>query len=441
LDIAVVGTGYVGLVSGTCLAETGHNVVCVDKDVAKIEALKRGEVPIYEPRLESLVRRNFERNRLSFTTDLAAAVGPAEVVFIAVGTPQDEDGSADLSHVLTVATEIGKALTGPLIVATKSTVPVGTGEKVKAAIQAVTDIDIDVVSNPEFLKEGAAVDDFMKPDRIIVGTDSEQAREVMTDIYAPFQRTSNRIVFMDVRSAEMTKYAANAMLATRISFMNEMANLCESVGADIGKVRLGIGSDPRIGSSFLFPGCGFGGSCFPKDIRALVRTSQEASTPLEILEAVDRINERQKTVLLNKIVSSFGEDLSDKRFAVWGLAFKPQTDDMREAPSITIINGLLDRGATVCATDPEALETARGIFGDRIELTEDPYECLEGADALVVVTEWNEFRRPNFKRIRELLKQPHIFDGRNLFEPKNMKKMGLNYDCIGRSNARISADT
>ena len=432
MDIAVVGTGYVGLVTGTCLSETGHNVVCVDKDAEKIRLLNDGQVPIYEPRLADLIKKNVRKNRLSFTTDLAAAIGPAEVAFIAVGTPQDEDGSADLTHVLTVAREIGKAITGPLIVATKSTVPVGTGEKVKAAIESVTDIGVDVVSNPEFLKEGAAVQDFMKPDRIIIGTESDEAREVMTDLYAPFQRTSNRIVFMDVRSAEMTKYAANAMLATRISFMNEVANLCESVGADVSKVRLGIGSDPRIGSSFLFPGCGFGGSCFPKDIRALLRTSEEAEAPLTLLKTVDQINERQKTRLLTKITGAFGNDLSGLKFGVWGLAFKPQTDDMREAPAITIINGLLERGATVTATDPEALETAKDLFKDRVELTEDPYQCVESADALVVVTEWNEFRRPNFKKIRESLKQPFIFDGRNIFEPKNMKKMGFIYHCIGR---------
>jgi len=432
MDIAVVGTGYVGLVTGTCLSETGHNVVCVDKDAEKIRLLNDGQVPIYEPRLSDLIKKNVRKNRLSFTTDLTAAVGPAEVVFIAVGTPQDEDGSADLSHVLTVAKEIGKAITGPLIIATKSTVPVGTGEKVKSAIESVTDIGVEVVSNPEFLKEGAAVQDFMKPDRIIIGTESEEAREVMTDLYAPFQRTSNRIVFMDIRSAEMTKYAANAMLATRISFMNEVANLCESVGADVSKVRLGIGSDPRIGSSFLFPGCGFGGSCFPKDIRALLKTSEEAQAPLTLLKTVDQINEMQKARLLTKITNAFGNDLSGLKIGVWGLAFKPQTDDMREAPAITIINGLLERGATITATDPEALETARDIFKDRIELTEDPYQCVENADALVVVTEWNEFRRPNFKIIRERLKQPFIFDGRNIFEPKNMKKMGFTYHCIGR---------
>ncbi len=432
MDLTVIGTGYVGLVAGTCFAETGHSVVCVDKDEAKIEALNAGEVPIYEPRLSELIKRNTKKGRLTFSTDLPAGVARAEVVFIAVGTPQDEDGSADLSHVLAVAREIGDALTGPMIVATKSTVPVGTGAKVKAAIAEVTDIAVDVVSNPEFLKEGAAVDDFLKPDRIIIGTDSEFAKETMADLYAPFNRTSNRILFMDVRSAEMTKYAANAMLATRISFMNEIANLCEQVGADVNRVRMGIGSDPRIGKSFLFPGAGFGGSCFPKDIRALRKTSEEAGAPLEILGAVDRVNINQKQVLLQKVVDVFGEDLSGKTFGVWGLAFKPQTDDMREAPSIQLIKGLTSRGAKVRANDPEAAENARRIFGDDITICEDQYECLQGCDALVIVTEWNEFRRPNFKRIRELLSSPHVFDGRNLFEPQRMRQMHLEYHCIGR---------
>ena len=434
MDLTVIGTGYVGLVSGTCFAETGHNVICVDKAVDKIAALERGEVPIYEPRLDELIRRNVKRGRLKFSTDLAASIAQAEVVFIAVGTPQDEDGSADLTQVVSAAKEIGRALTGPLIVATKSTVPVGTGEKVRAAIASVTDIAVDIVSNPEFLKEGAAIDDFMKPDRIIIGTDSEHAKELMADLYAPFQRTSNRIVFMDLRSAEMTKYAANAMLATRISFMNEVANLCEAVGADVNKVRAGIGSDPRIGPSFLFPGVGFGGSCFPKDIRALMNTADEAGAPFQILNAVDAVNLAQKKRLTQKIVGEFGEDLSKLKFAVWGLAFKPQTDDMREAPAIDLIESLLERGATVHATDPEAGATAKRLFGDRITLFDDQYACLEGCDALVVVTEWNEFRRPNFKRIRELLAQPYVFDGRNLFEPNHMLKMGIQYHCIGRPN-------
>lgn len=432
MELTVVGTGYVGLVAGTCFAETGHQVTCVDKDQKKVEMLNRGEVPIYEPRLPELIQRNAEKGRLTFTTDLAKSIQKTEVAFIAVGTPADEDGSADLTHVLAVAKEIGRALTQPILVVTKSTVPVGTGEKIKQAIAEVTDIQVDVVSNPEFLKEGAAVDDFLKPDRIVVGCESEEAKEVMTDLYAPFNRTSNRMVFMDLRSAEMTKYAANAMLATRISFMNEIANLCEKVGADVARVRMGIGSDPRIGSSFLFPGAGFGGSCFPKDIRALMKTSEEYGAPLTVLRAVREVNDRQKKVLIEKVVKAFGEDLKGRRFGVWGLAFKPETDDMREAPSITVIEGLLARGAKVVAHDPEAHENARQIFGDRVELVEDQYACCDGADGLVIVTEWNEFRRPNLKLIKEKLKEPWVFDGRNIFEPAKMKKMGLNYDCIGR---------
>jgi UDPglucose 6-dehydrogenase len=432
MELTVVGTGYVGLVAGTCFAETGHQVTCVDKDAQKIEMLRRGEVPIYEPRLPELIQRNVEKGRLSFTTDLAKAIQKTEVAFIAVGTPADEDGSADLSHVVAVAEQIGRALTQPILVVTKSTVPVGTGEKIKQAIANVTDIEVDVVSNPEFLKEGAAVDDFLKPDRIVVGCDSEEAKEVMTDLYAPFNRTSNRMVFMDLRSAEMTKYAANAMLATRISFMNEIANLCEKVGADVARVRSGIGSDPRIGSSFLFPGAGFGGSCFPKDIRALMKTSEEFGAPLTVLRAVREVNDRQKKVLVEKVVKAFGENLKGRQFGVWGLAFKPETDDMREAPAITLIEGLLARGATVVAHDPEAHENAKQIFGDSIRLVEDQYACCDGSNALIIVTEWNEFRRPNLKMIKEKLKEPYIFDGRNIFEPAKMKKMGLHYDCIGR---------
>ncbi|MFO0728605.1 MAG: UDP-glucose/GDP-mannose dehydrogenase family protein [Myxococcota bacterium] len=434
MDLCVVGTGYVGLVAGTCFAETGHTVTCIDKDEAKIDMLKRGEIPIYEPQLEELVKRNVKKKRLFFSTDLQAAVQKAEVAFIAVGTPQDEDGSADLTHVLGVAREIGKAITRPIVVVNKSTVPVGTGERVKAEIATVTTIPVEIVSNPEFLKEGAAVDDFLKPDRIIIGTEGgEHAKAVMTDLYAPFNRTQNRTIFMDVRSAEMTKYAANSMLATRISFMNEIANLCEKVGADVNKVRIGIGSDPRIGASFLFPGVGFGGSCFPKDIRALMKTSEEAGSPSRILRIVDEVNNAQKRVLLEKVVRTFGNDLKGKQFAIWGLAFKPQTDDMREAPAITVIEGLLERGAKIRATDPEAIKQARRVFGDKIVFDDDQYACLEGSDALLVVTEWNEYRRPNFKRIKELLKQPYIFDGRNVYEPETMRKMGFTYSGIGRS--------
>ena len=432
MELSVIGTGYVGLVAGTCFAEMGHQVVCIDKDPAKIRILNQGGIPIYEPRLKELIEHNVEKKRLSFSTELESNIANSEVVFIAVGTPEGPDGRADLSAVRTVATEIGRAVKAPCIVANKSTVPVGTAQLVQELIARETDIPVDVVSNPEFMKEGAAVDDFMKPDRIIVGTDSESAREIMTDLYAPFNRTSNRMLFMDSASAEMTKYVSNCMLATRISFMNEVAALCERTGADVTKVRLGVGSDPRIGPSFLFPGVGYGGSCFPKDVSALLRLAEDQGTPFRVLQAADEVNARQKTILVDKIVKRFGEDLSDHAFAVWGLAFKPNTDDMREAPSISVVNALLERGAKIRGTDPEALATARAVFGDRLKLFEDQYQTLDGADAMVLVTEWNEYRRPDFKRLRSMLKRPIVFDGRNVYNPQRMRAMGFEYCGIGR---------
>lgn len=432
MDLAVIGTGYVGLVAGTCFSEMGHRVVCVDNNEEKIRILESGEVPIYEPRLKELIAHNVEKKRLRFSMNLEESVKGAEVIFIAVGTPQSEDGSADVSAVRAVAKAIGKAVTGPTIVVTKSTVPVGTAPMIRQIIAEQTDIPVDVVSNPEFMKEGAAIDDFMKPDRIVIGTESETAREAMQDLYAPFNRTSNRIIFMDTPSAELTKYVSNAMLATRITFMNEIANLSERLGADVDKVRSGVGSDPRIGKSFLFPGVGFGGSCFPKDISALLKMGRDQEMPLQVLGAVENVNAAQKRVLVRKIVEHFGEDLSGLTFAMWGLAFKPQTDDMREAPAIPIAEALLERGAKIRATDPEAMDTARAVFGDRIELVEDQYDVVDGADALLVVTEWNEYRRPNFKDLKARLKQPVIFDGRNVFNPVRMREMGFAYTCIGR---------
>ncbi|MEQ8276480.1 MAG: UDP-glucose/GDP-mannose dehydrogenase family protein [Deltaproteobacteria bacterium] len=432
MDLAVIGTGYVGLVAGTCFSEMGHRVVCIDNNAEKIRILESGEVPIYEPRLKELIAHNVEKKRLRFSTSLAESVKGAEVVFIAVGTPQADDGSCDVSAVRAVSKEIGKAITGPTIVVTKSTVPVGTAPMIRQIIAEQTDIPVDVVSNPEFMKEGAAIDDFLKPDRIVVGTESDTAREAMTDLYAPFNRTSNRMIFMDTASAELTKYVSNAMLATRISFMNEIANLSEKLGADVDKVRAGVGSDPRIGKSFLFPGVGFGGSCFPKDVSALMKMGIDQEMPLQILGAVQTVNAAQKHVMVHKIVAQFGEDLSGLTFGMWGLAFKPQTDDMREAPAIQIAEQLLKRGAKIRATDPEAMETAKSIFEDRIALIEDQYEVADGVDALLIVTEWNEYRRPNFKDLKVRMKQPVIFDGRNVFNPVRMREMGFTYSCIGR---------
>lgn len=435
MNVAVVGTGYVGLVAGACLAETGNRVVCVDIDTEKVEALRRGKIPIYEPGLEELVRRNVDAGRLSFTTDLASAVEPARVVFIAVGTPPDEDGSADLQHVLAVARDIGRAMVNETVVVTKSTVPVGTAVRVREAVEAETEVPVHICSNPEFLKEGAAVDDFMKPDRVIVGVDHPAAEEALRELYAPFLRTGNALMVMDIPSAEITKYAANAMLATRISFMNAIAGLCERTGADVDKVRQGIGSDARIGSAFLFPGVGYGGSCFPKDVKALIRTSRELGASAEILEAVEAVNEAQKQLLLRRIVQRFGDDLTGRTFAVWGLAFKPNTDDMREAPSRVTIQGLLDRGAQVVAHDPEALHEARRVFHDHIRYEKREYNSLDGADALVIHTEWLPYRRPDFVEMKSRMARPILFDGRNLYAPAAMAEQGFEYYSIGRPEA------
>ena len=439
MKITVIGAGYVGLVSGACLAEMGNHVVCLDVDPRKIEVLNNGGIPIHEPGLDKVVQRNVAAGRLQFTTDIGVAVAHGTLQFIAVGTPPDEDGSADLQYVLAAARNIGRLMTDYKLVIDKSTVPVGTADKVKAAIQAELDtrgvkLEFAVASNPEFLKEGAAVDDFMKPDRIVIGAEGERAIELLRTVYAPFQRNRDKLVIMDVRSAELTKYAANAMLATRISFMNELALLAESLGADIELVRQGIGSDPRIGYHFLYAGCGYGGSCFPKDVKALIRTAAETGRDLKVLQAVEDANDAQKQVLVEKIVKRFGEDLGGRRFAVWGLAFKPNTDDMREASARVLIGELLARGATVTAYDPVAITEARRIFGDepRISYAENPDAALVGADALAIVTEWKEFRSPDFARIASTLKTPVIFDGRNLYEPKVVRDAGLDYQPIGR---------
>jgi len=431
LNIAVIGSGYVGLVVGACLAENGNSVACVDTDAAKIAALKRGEIPIYEPGLNEMLPRNVAEERLRFTTDLDQAVRDAEVIFIAVGTPQDEDGSADLTHVLDVARGIGRAMNGPKVIVNKSTVPVGTAARVREVVSSLTTHPFTVVSNPEFLKEGTAVDDFLKPDRVVIGTDDPQVEAVMRTLYEPFMRTGKPILVMDHASAELTKYAANAMLASRISFMNEIANFCDRVGADVRQVRLGIGSDSRIGASFLFPGVGYGGSCFPKDVRALIRMGHEVAVELPVVEAVHRTNEAQKGLLVSRIAAHLG-GLTGKVVAVWGLAFKPRTDDMREAPAIAVIEGLLLGGARVRAYDPKAEASARRAFGDRIELCARAYEAVKGADALAVVTEWNEFREPDFPRIRALMRHPAIFDGRNIYNPRALRELGFHYEGIGR---------
>jgi UDPglucose 6-dehydrogenase len=431
MRIAMVGTGYVGLVAGTCFADSGNDVRCVDIDAAKVKLLQEGVLPIYEPGLLELVTRNVEDHRLSFTTDLAAAVKASDVVFIAVGTPPGENGDADLQHLLAAARQIAQAMERYTVVVDKSTVPVGTADLVRDEILKLTSVPFDVVSNPEFLKEGAAIDDFLRPDRIVIGAQSERARAVMAELYAPFVRTEHPIFFMDTRSAELTKYAANSMLALRISFMNEIAALCEKVGADVDLVRKGMGSDKRIGFPFLFPGVGYGGSCFPKDVKALIATARDNGLEFDMLRAVERVNERQKKLLVNKAVRHFGS-LEGKRFAVWGLAFKPKTDDMREAPAIEVVEGLVGKGATVRAHDPVAGEVARKLFGQRVTVTENPYEALEGADALFVVTEWNEFRQPDFGRMKSMMKGAVIFDGRNIYDPVRLRERGFTIYSVGR---------
>ena len=432
MKICMVGTGYVGLVTGTCFAETGNDVICVDNNGEKIKLLNQGHVPIYEPGLDEMIRRNVSEGRLSFTTDLARGVKESLFVFIAVGTPSSDDGSADLSSVWSVGREIGRHMNGYKIVVTKSTVPVGTTERVKAIIAQETKEQFDVASNPEFLKEGAAIDDFMKPDRVVVGTSNPRVTELMKELYEPFVRTGKPILIMDIRSSELTKYAANAMLATRISFMNEMANLCEKLGADVNLVRRGMGSDPRIGSSFLFPGVGYGGSCFPKDVKAIIKFGLEAGYEMKILPMVEEVNHFQKRMLAEKVIDYFGGTAQGKKIALWGLSFKPKTDDMRDAPAIEIINLLLDAGAVIEAFDPVAAQETKKIFGERIGYGKKNYDVLKDAEALLVITEWNEFREPDFGKIKSLMKNPVIFDGRNIYDGKKLKEKGFTYFSIGK---------
>ncbi len=437
MKISIVGTGYVGLVSGTCFANVGINVTCIDIDDKKIEDLKKGIIPIYEPGLETMVLDNVEKGRLSFTTSLKDSLEQTDVVFIAVGTPPDEDGSADLKYVLEVARQIGKHMNHYMVIATKSTVPIGTAKKVKAAIndeleKRGVDIDFDVASNPEFLKEGNAIEDFLKPDRIVIGTESERAQKTMSRLYKPFLLNGHPIIFMDIPSSEMTKYAANSMLATKISFMNDMANLCEIVGADITSVRKGIGADARIGNKFIYAGAGYGGSCFPKDVKAIIKTADDNGYKLRLLQAVEDVNNDQKHILVKKITDQFGTQLDKYTFAMWGLSFKPKTDDMREAPSLVVIEELMKMGAKVKAYDPVAMEEGQRIIGDKIEYGKDQYEVLIDADALIVITEWPEFRIPNFKVLEKLLKNKIIFDGRNIYDPSEIVENGFSYYSIGR---------
>lgn len=432
MQICVIGTGYVGLVAGTCLADMGNDVICVDNDLKKLAQLEQGIIPIYEPGLEELIKANVLEGRLTFTDDLKTAVQKSQVCFIAVGTPQSEDGSADLQYVMAVAEDIGKSMNGYKVIVDKSTVPVGTADKVTEVIKKHYTGEFDVVSNPEFLKQGAAVEDFLKPDRVVIGSNSPKATAIMQEVYAPFFRTASRFVIMDVKSAEMTKYAANSFLALKISYANEIANICEAVGADAEMVRCGMCSDKRIGTQFLFPGLGYGGSCFPKDVKALLKTAKDYGCGHRLLESADEVNKEQRVIFINKIIRRFGLDLTGKTFAVWGLAFKPKTNDMRMAPAITIVNALLELGATVRAFDPKAFDYARGLWGDKIYYAKNSYDALEGADAMLLLTEWNEFRRPDFERMKDLMKQPIIFDGRNQYEADRMASRGFKYYCVGR---------
>lgn len=431
-NIAVIGTGYVGLVTGTCFAETGNNVVCVDIDANKVERMKQGEVPIYEPQLDVLFERNQKQGRLNFSTDIEAAVESAEIIFLALPTPPGEDGSADLSYILGVADQLGKIIKDYKVIIDKSTVPVGTAEKVKAAISKNTKVGFDVVSNPEFLREGFAVTDFLKPDRVVIGTESAKARKILEELYKPFVRQGNPIYFMDEKSAELTKYAANSFLATKITFMNEIANFCERVGADVDMVRRGIGSDARIGNRFLFPGIGYGGSCFPKDVQALIKSGNDNGFNFKIINSVIEVNERQKLIIVDKIKSYYGERLTGKTVALWGLAFKPDTDDIREAPALYIIDALLAEGCKIQAFDPEAMSNVESIYGDKVSFVSNQYEAIENADFLIIATEWQVFRTPDFNKMKDSLKDQVVFDGRNLYELEDMKKIGMRYESIGR---------
>ncbi|MFD2584680.1 UDP-glucose dehydrogenase family protein [Pedobacter vanadiisoli] len=432
MKIAVIGTGYVGLVTGTCLAETGNDVICVDINEAKVKQMQAGEVPIYEPGLDLLFHRNIEQERLTFTTNLADAVKESQIIFMALPTPPGGDGAADLSYILGAAKDISKLITEYKIIVNKSTVPVGTADKVKAVFAENTSIEVDVVSNPEFLREGVAVDDFMKPDRVVLGTKSEKAKKLMAELYAPYVRQGNPILFMDERSSELTKYAANSFLATKITFMNEVANLCELVGADVDAVRKGIGSDERIGKRFLFPGVGYGGSCFPKDVQALVKSSDDYAYDFQILKSVMEVNERQKTILVDKVLKYYKGDIKGRHFALWGLAFKPETDDIREAPALYIIEALIKNGATVTVFDPEAMNNVKGVIGDQVHYAKNQYDALENADALLIATEWSVFRNPDFEKIDNILKSKVIFDGRNLYDLQKMIDLGYYYNSIGR---------